>query len=109
MTKDTGAPAQDAEIIISIFNPFREKLNSYRGYDIRHLQSRFRSITVLKNRYGESDIEVGCAFYGASSVFAELPKPEEIYDYSKYDTSSWILGKEDNKDTNNQSNNKFLL
>lgn len=95
-TKDTGAPAQDSEIIISIFNPFREKLNTYRGYDIKRLESRFRSITVLKNRYGEADIEVGCAFYGAVSVFAELPKPDEIYDYGKYETSQWIL--EDNKD-----------
>lgn len=45
--KDSGAPAQDSEVIISIFNPFREKLNSYRGYDIRQLESNFRVITVL--------------------------------------------------------------
>lgn len=82
--KDSGSPAQDAEIIISIFNPFRERLSSYRGYDIKILQSRFRSITVLKNRYGEADVEVGCAFYGKCGLWKELPKADEIYDYDKY-------------------------
>jgi hypothetical protein len=115
-TKDTGAPAQDSEIIISIFNPHREKLASYRGYDIKQLGPNFRSVTVLKNRYGEADVEVGCAFYGAISVFAELPKPEEIYDYEKYKGSEWLL--EENvqdedlkkKDANNdQSKYNFIL
>lgn len=93
-TKDTGAPAQDAEIIISLFNPFREKLNTYKGYDIKQLEGNFRVITVLKNRYGEADVEVGCAFYGRVGLFAELPKPNEIYDYNKYCHSYWLL---DNK------------
>ena len=95
-TKDTGAPAQDSEVIISIFNPHREKLSTYRGYDIKSLGSNFRVITVLKNRYGEADVEVGCAFYGKVSYFAELPKPDEIYDYEKYKDPYWILDKEDN-------------
>lgn len=82
--KDSGSPAQDAEIIISIFNPFRERLATYRGYDIKILQSRFRSITVLKNRYGEADVEVGCAFYGRCGLWKELPKSDEIYDYDIY-------------------------
>lgn len=101
MTKDSGAPAQDSEIIISIFNPHREKLASYRGYDIKHLGPNFRSITVLKNRYGEADVEVGCAFYGAVSVFAELPKPDEIYDYEKYSNSKWLLEDSSEKDNIN--------
>lgn len=113
-TKDTGAPAQDSEVIISIFNPHREKLTSYRGYDIRALQQNFRVITVLKNRYGEADVEVGCAFYGRTGYFAELPRPEEIYDYETYSNSDWLLNpKEDNikieddKCTNQKS--KFIL
>lgn len=105
--KDSGAPAQDSEIIISIFNPHREKLSSYRGYDIKRLGANFRSITVLKNRYGEADVEVGCAFYGKTGYFAELPKPDEIYDYEKYLNSDWILGKE--KEDVEYSNTKFIL
>lgn len=113
-TKDTGAPAQDSEVIISIFNPHREKLASYRGYDIKALQQNFRVITVLKNRYGEADVEVGCAFYGKTSCFAELPKPEEIYDYEKYSNPDWLLDPdEDNvkkdEDVYTNQKSKFIL
>lgn len=101
--KDTGAPAQDAEVIISIFSPFREKLKSYRKYDITRLESNFRSITVLKNRYGESDVEVGCAFYGKIGYFAEMPKPDAIYDYEKYTNTDWLWRKQEELDE--KSNN----
>ena len=109
--KDTGAPAQDSEVIISIFNPHREKLSSYRGYDIKSLGSNFRVVTVLKNRYGEADVEVGCAFYGKISYFAELPKPDEIYDYDKYNTPNWILNKDNVKEdkVTNVQKPKFTL
>lgn len=90
--KDTGNPCQDSNVVISIFNPHREKLNSYRGYDIGQLESNFRSITVLKDRDGEADVEIGCAFYGKIGMFVELPRPEEIYDYSKYSTPMWVNG-----------------
>jgi hypothetical protein len=90
--KDTGNPCQDSNVVISIFNPHREKLASYRGYDIGQLESNFRSITVLKDRDGEADVEIGCAFYGSIGMFVELPRPEEIYDYAKYSTPMWING-----------------
>ena len=92
--KDSGSPAQDSEIIISIFNPNRERLSTHKGYDIGILGNRFRSITVLKNRYGESDVEVGTAFYGKCGLWKELPKGDEIYDYDKYLTSQYILEEE---------------
>lgn len=88
--KDTGAPAQDSEIVLSMFNPYREKLATYRGYDIKQLGHNFRVITCLKNRYGESDVEVPCVFYGKIGYFAELPKPDEIYDYAKYENPNWL-------------------
>lgn len=97
--KDSGSPIQDSEVVLSLFSPHREKLSTYRGYDIKQLESNFRVITCLKNRYGESDIEIGCAFYGKIGYFAELPKPEEIYDYEKYTNSDWILNSKDNKET----------
>lgn len=39
---------------------------------------------MLKNRYGEADVEVGCAFYGRCGLWKELPKSDEIYDYDIY-------------------------
>ncbi len=106
-SKDSGSPIQDSEVVLALFSPHREKLASYRGYDIKQLESRFRVITVLKNRYGESDIEIGCAFYGKVGIFAELPKPEEIYDYEKYRNPNWILGKEELKVNTDESKSNF--
>lgn len=113
--KDSGSPIQDSEIVLSLFSPHREKLSTYRGYDIKQLQHNFRSITCLKNRYGESDVEIGCAFYGKIGYFAELPKPDEIYDYGKYKNSRWILKEDDveevvnKKDNASNRNHNFIL
>ena len=114
--KDSGGPVQDSEIVISLFSPFREKLSTYRGYDIKQLESRFRVVSVLKNRYGEGDIEIGCAFYGKPCIFAELPRPDEIYDYGKYETSDWLRDKTEeeddqieNLDDSNKKTFKFTL
>lgn len=104
--KDSGSPIQDSEIVLSLFSPHREKLSTYRGYDIKRLQHNFRSITCLKNRYGESDIEIGCAFYGKVGYFAELPKPDEIYDYEKYENSRWILENSSDDNVKNEDNIK---
>jgi len=103
-TKDSGGPVQDSEVVIAIYNPHRDKLNTYRGYDIKQLGDKFRIISVLKSRYGESDVEIAVNFFGKSGIFHELPLPNEIYDYSKYLTPDYIL--EDEKDT---SKNEFKL
>jgi hypothetical protein len=83
-TKDSGNVAQDCEVALSLFNPFKEELASYHGYNIKELRDRFRSITVRKSRFGESEIEIGCFFWGHNGYFKELPKAEEIFDYSKF-------------------------
>ena len=45
---------------------------------------RFRSILVLKSRYGENQVADCCFFDGMVNKWVELPPPSEIYDYSKY-------------------------
>jgi replicative DNA helicase len=90
-TKDSGGPVQDSEIVISIFSPHRERLTTYNKYNIGILTDRFRSITVLKNRYGESDVEVGTNFFGKCGIWNELPKPDDIYDYERYTNPNYLL------------------
>lgn len=108
--KDSGSPIQDSEIVLALFNPYREKLATYRGYDIRQLESRFRVITCLKNRYGESDIEVPCVFYGKVGIFKELPKADQIYDYAKYETPRWIIEDVEHEDNNEElTENNFNI
>ena len=83
-TKDSGNISQDCEVALSLFNPFREELSTYHKWNIKELRDRFRSITVRKSRFGESEIEIGCFFWGHNGYFREMPKGEEIFDYTKY-------------------------
>lgn len=109
-TKDSGGPVQDSEIVISIYNPNRDKLNSYRGYDVKKLGNTFRVISVLKSRYGEADVEIGVNFFGQCNWWAELPMPNDIYDYDKYLTPEYLIkGDEKNKEEIDDSKNGFKL
>mgnify|MGYP007047919953 CR=1 FL=1 len=90
-TRDSANPVNDSEIVISILNPFRNRLNIYKNYDISLLRDSFRSITVLKSRYGESDVEIGVNYFGKINEWRELPLPNEIYDYSKYQDPNYII------------------
>ena len=90
--KDSGNPAQDCEVAISIFNPYREQLASYAGYKIKDtLEDSFRVITIQKARDGASNVELGVNFFGRMGYWHDLPKANEINDYSKYCNPSYIL------------------
>lgn len=84
--KDSGEPSQDAEVVLAIFHPWREKMATYRDYNIKELQDKFRAIQVLKSRYGESDKSVGINFHGSIGYWKELPKGADIAasDYEQY-------------------------
>lgn len=98
--------------MLALYNPFRDALKTYRKYDVSQLQGTFRSIMVLKNRFGDCDVEIGTSFYGWINYFRELPLPDEIYDYEKYKNPNWILSKDSNTDsldTANVNKSKFVL
>lgn len=114
-TKDSGGPVTDAEVVLAIYNPHRDKLNTYGpgGYNIKILRDKFRTITVLKSRYGESDVEVAVNFFGKCGIWHELPPANEIYDYNKYLTPDYILKKDEKEDNieeiENNSSKTFKL
>jgi len=88
--KDSGNTQQDANVILSLFSPRRHELENFRGFDIKQLKDRFRSLCVLKNRDGPSDIRVPLHFIGEVGQFTELPQllnfqtnPQLYQKYSK--------------------------
>lgn len=89
--KDSGNTVQDCNIMLALYNPFRDALKTYKKYDVSQLQGSFRSIMVLKNRFGDCDVEIGTSFYGWINYFKELPLPDEIFDYEKYKSPKWAL------------------
>lgn len=92
--KDSGAPYEDANIVLALYSPHSHKLTTYRKYNIKILEQCLISITLLKSRFGTSDIVVPFNFFGNCSHYIEMPKPDEIYDYEKYTNPNYLL--EDN-------------
>lgn len=105
--KDSGNTVQDCQVMIAIYNPYRDGLKTYKHYNIEYLTQYFRSIMVLKNRYGDCDVEVGVNFFGWINMFVELPRPDEIYDYNKYTNPNYLL--DSNKDEDSKQNFNFVI
>jgi len=83
--KDTSGTTDASEVVIALYFPYREKIARCEGYPIQNvLKKRFRLLQILKNRYGDADINIGVLFYGEIGLFRELPKPEDIGDYEPY-------------------------
>lgn len=81
---DSADPSKATEIMIGIFSPHKERLKNYSGYDIAVLEDSFRAIQVLKSRYGPSDKIIPCGFWGDINYWRDLPRPEQISDYTNY-------------------------
>ena len=85
--KESGTPSEDADVVLQLYYPFREKLTTYRGYKILGddgLKQNHRSVIISKNRYGVANQVINMSFYGSVGWFNELPSPEEITDFSQY-------------------------
>ena len=96
--KETGDISDAAEVIIALYGPNRDKLNTYRGYDIKKLGDFIRIIQFLKTRFGSCDVEIAVNYQGKINVWAELPLPNDIYDYDKYITPDYLLNNEKTTD-----------
>ena len=107
--KESSDSTDGAEIILALNNPHRDKLNTHWGYNVKQLGDKFRSIAVLKSRYGDSDVEVGVNFFGKINEWRELPLPEEIYDYSKYENPDYIIKNEEEDNNEELTENDFNI
>lgn len=100
--KDTSGTTDASEVVIALYYPYREKIARCEGYPIQNiLKKRFRLAQILKNRYGQADVNKGIVFYGEIGMFAELPKPEQIADYEPYLDLNYQKKKEDSGENEN--------
>lgn len=83
--KDSSGTTDASEVVIALYSPYREKIARCEGYNIVNvLKSRFILIEIIKNRYGQSNVNIGSIFHGEINRFIELPKPDQISDYNNY-------------------------
>lgn len=78
--KDSSNPAEDANIVLSLFSPHRYEMKTYRDYNVSLLKDRFRTLNILKNRDGEADKTIGLKFVGEVGHFEEYKKAKEMTD-----------------------------
>jgi hypothetical protein len=104
--KETGDISDAAEVIIALYGPNRDKLNTYRGYDIKKLGDFIRIIQFLKTRFGSCDVEIAVNYQGKINIWAELPLPNDIYDYDKYTTPDYLLKNEKDEIKTKEDNNE---
>lgn len=75
---DSKYTTRDAEVIMTLFSPYRHNLMQFEGYDIGKLGNRFRSLEILENRFGEPNINIGLNFIDVAGTFRELPSPKDM-------------------------------
>lgn len=71
--KDSGNTQEDAEIVMSLFNPLRYNLTEYSGVNVSQLGGRYRNLVVLKNRDGQDMKKLHLNMLGEAGIFREFP------------------------------------
>lgn len=74
---DCKATAQDADLIMGLYTPFRYNIREYEGYDITKFRDHIRFLEVLGGREGGGGDICPLYFDGAVNFFRELPLPNE--------------------------------
>lgn len=80
---DNKTVARDDYVIIGLFSPDRYNIKNFRGYHINQeigvqgneLKDNFRSVHILKSRFGSPNGTLGLYFDGSVNYFCELPVP----------------------------------
>jgi len=91
--KDTGNTVESADLVLSIFNPYKyqswDDKGEYKGFKIKTGtvsptgSQRFRSLHIIKNSFGVDNLTYGLKFLGESMYFSTLPKPSEFTKLAK--------------------------
>lgn len=98
--KESGNLSEDAEVCLTLFDPWRYKVEDPSGYNLDLLRSNYgakmyRNLKILKNSYGIEDTRIGLGFQPIVGMFKEMPKLDEIRneDYQNIANSSFFRQK----------------
>lgn len=83
----SSAIANDSDIVMQLYSPFREKIPTYRDYNVlgpNGLGDRLRSCLVTKNRFGIANKVIPMLFYGEVGWWKDAPNASDITDAKLY-------------------------
>lgn len=75
---DNKLTQRDALVVIGLFAPHRYGITKHNGHKVSDLSDNYRSLSVIKNRIGRSDLQIGLLFNGATNHFEELPHHDDV-------------------------------
>jgi hypothetical protein len=75
---DSKYTTRDANVIMTLFSPYRYKIEKFQGYDVSALGNSYRNLEILENRDGEPNINLGLNFIGPCGTFRELPRANDM-------------------------------
>lgn len=75
---DCKTTTRDSDLVIGLYSPFKFNKKEFSGYSIEKLKNYSRFMEVIEDRnYGANNNICPLFFNGASSFWAELPRPED--------------------------------
>ena len=75
---DAKTVVRDINMLIGLYSPFKHNKKDYSGYQIDKLRNYSRFMEIIDDRdYGANNNICPLFFNGASSYWAELPKPDD--------------------------------
>nr|DAR88191.1 MAG TPA: Helicase ATPase REPLICATION [Caudoviricetes sp.] len=75
---DSKATFRDATLVIGLFSPNRYNIKVHNGYDILKMKDHYRSLSIMKNRYGLANKKLPLFFDGATNHFEECPTLNDL-------------------------------
>lgn len=79
--EDSKRIVKDSTVVLGLYDPTRHWKPDdppFYGYDVATLKSWMRSLHIMKNREGETNIFIPLKFAGAVETFTQLPKSEDM-------------------------------
>jgi len=75
---DSKYTTRDANVIMTLFSPYRYQLEQFQGYNVAALGNSYRNMEILENRDGEPNVNLALNFIGPCGTFRELPRSSEM-------------------------------
>ncbi|MFN7465289.1 MAG: DnaB-like helicase C-terminal domain-containing protein [Planctomycetota bacterium] len=79
--KNTGNASEDAEVVMTLFNPLRYGETTYAGLNVVSLQGRYRPLSILKSRDTSDMKTLNLNFLGECGHFRDFPNTMSEHNY----------------------------
>lgn len=75
---DNKAVGRDVDYVIGLYDPVRANEKYCLGWDLKKLNPRYREGSLLKSRYGISNLRWSMFFDGTTETFWQLPSEDDV-------------------------------